>query len=149
MSVCNVQDLLTDARCFYNLSAGSLSALTAELWCMASEVISPPTTNPALQSDDGLWYQINAIQTAPGDATINIPQVAVPPGAAPYLVILNLDDGLKYKFRLFGSPPSVVWDIEEVPTAEAETATVIDVGGTQYNLNIVTDGGLTVQLTPV
>lgn len=149
MAQCDISALLNDGRCFYGLNPGLIEAVKVALWCRLLAAMSGETTNAALQSDNGLWYQINAIQTAPGEATINIPQVSVPPGAAPYLVILNLTDGLKYKFRLFGSPPSVVWDIEDVDTAEAETPTIIDVAGNQYYLNIVTDGGLTVQLTPV
>lgn len=148
---CDVQTLLTNGRCFENLSPGLLNAAIAQLWCGVAEGIANiSSNNPALQSiDDSLWYRFNAVEIGTDQAIPNIGQVPVDPGANAYLVITNLDDGLKYKVRLAGVPPNVFWDIDPTATGEAETPTTIVAGGNDYSLDVVTDGGLTLQLTPI
>ncbi len=148
MAQCNIQNLMDDARCFAGLNSGFLAAIQIQLWCDTTESLISP--NPALQSVDDLqWYRFDILQIGPGMAIPNIQQVPVAPGVNPYLVLVNLDDGLKYKFQFFGTPPDVFWQIDDTPTLEPETPTTLFAGVNQYALNIVTDGGLTIQLTPV
>jgi hypothetical protein len=151
MATCDVQAILDDARCFYALNPAMLRAVTAQLWCNVAEGLSNLVSdNPAIQNIDDLeWYRFNATELAPDTAIPNIGQVPVDPGPNAYLVILNLTDGLKYKLRLSGTPPAVFWDIDNTPTLEAETPTTIFAGGNDYSLDIITDGGLTVTLTPI
>jgi len=151
MATCDIQSLMDDAACFNSLSPALLRVATAQLWCNVAEGIGNIVSeNPAIQNIDDLeWYRFNATELGPGDATPNIGQTPVDPGPNAYLVLLNLTDGLKYKLRLAGVPPAVFWDTDGVATGEAETPTVISAGGNDYDLNFVTDGGLTLRLTPV
>lgn len=149
--ICDVQTLLTDGRCFAALNPNLRGAVFLQLWCQIAEGISNITNdNPAIQNiDDGLWYKFNATELAPDVAIPNISQTPTTAGANPYLVIVNLTDGLKYKLRLSGTAPAIFWDIDNTPTLEAETPTIIYAGGNDYDLDIITDGGLTVTLTPI
>ena len=148
---CDVQSLLDDARCFATLNPSLRSAVALALWCDVAEGISNISSgNPFLQNiDDSLWYQFNATELGAGIAIPNIGQTPGAAGVNPYLVIVNLDDGLKYKVRLSGTPPAVFWDIDPSATLEAETPTTISAGGNNYTLDVFTDGGLTLGLTPV
>lgn len=148
---CDVQTLMDDAACFYSLNPAMLRVATAALWCDVAEGISNiSSSNPFLQNiDDSLWYQFNGTELSAGVAIPNIGQTPGAAGVNPYLVIVNLTDGLKYKVRLSGAPPAVFWDIDGTPTLEAETPTIISAGGNNYDLNVYTDVGLTVGLDPV
>lgn len=140
---CDVQALLTDARC---LSGNpKLGALSLALWCSAAEVIAGATTTPvALLSDDGNWYQLRATS---GGETLQIGPVTATPGDNEYLVLVDLTDGLKYTLSLFGTGDAVEWEIDG-PTVEAETPTTVYAGATPYTLSTV-DEGDTIQLTAV
>lgn len=148
---CDVQTLLTNGRCFAAINPNLRGAVFLSLWCGVAEGLSNLVSdNPAIQNiDDSLWYKFNATELAPDVAIPNIAQSPTTPGANAYLVIVNLTDGLKYKLRLSGTPPAVFWDIDDTPTLEAETPTTIFAGGNDYTLDIITDGGLTVTLTPI
>lgn len=138
---CDVQALLTNARCF----AGSshLQAASLALWCAAAEVIADSQVDHvALQSDDGLWYELRV-----SGGTLQIGPVTATPGDNAYLVLVDLTDGLKYTFTLFGTGNAVEWEIDG-PTLEAETPTTLYAGATPYTLSTV-DEGDTIQLTPV
>lgn len=140
---CDVQALLTNARCF---AGGShLQAAGVALWCSAAEAIAgSQAEHVALQSDDGLWYEIRATS---GGETIQIGPVTATPGANAYLVLLDLTDGLKYKFELVGTGDAVEWQIAGL-SVEAETPTTVYAGATPYTLSTV-DAGLTIELNAV
>lgn len=120
--------------------------------CVITIVTQPfivPTdtlTDPPLLSDDGNWYVVNAFNLGGGAGTINIEQVAVPPGDVPYLVIRNTGDGFLYKFSLTGTIPTVFWQITG-PVAEEEVGAILTDGSTSWTLGIV--AGPTVELTPI
>lgn len=103
-----------------------------------------PATEFVLQSTDGLWYEITSLELGVGDATVDFGQTPVAAGTVPYRVIVNLTDGLKYKFILTTDGANVTGGYDDTgPTAEAETPTVIiDVSAREYQLNFITDGGI-------
>lgn len=103
-----------------------------------------PATEFVLQADDGLWYEITDIEFLAGDATVDFGQTPVPAGTVPYRVIVNLTDGLKYKFKIVNDGGSITGGYDDSgPTLEAETPTVfIDVSAREYQLNFITDGGI-------
>jgi hypothetical protein len=111
-----------------------------------TEGSGPAIDNPYLQSDtDSLWYQFNAAELSPGVAIVDIGQTAGSAGTNAYLVLTDLDDGLKYKVILTGTPNSVFWAIDGV-SIEDETPTIIGVDGSAYDLNTA-GNGTTLQLT--
>jgi hypothetical protein len=133
-----------------------LRVTQAALWCSIAEAISgggpTPETSFRLQSvDDGLWYDISDFELSAGNAQVDFGQVAQAAGTQPYRVIVNLTDGLKYKFVLFGSAGSITGGYDGTgPTLEAETPTIfIDPSLREYKLNFVTDGVITFQLDQV
>lgn len=142
---CDVQALLTEGKCFGAVSPGLRSALLAALWCDAGEAIAGSTVEAvALQSDDGLWYQLRA---ASGGETIQMGPVTATPGDNAYLVLVDLTDGLKYKFMFVGTGDDVTWQTDG-PTLEAETPTTIYAGAIPFTLHSV-DSGISYQLNPV
>lgn len=137
---CDLQTILDDAKCFMAIRGPVLNALAVNLWCSISESIAAgggTVTDPHLKSDDLNWYEVSALDLGGGDGTVSVDQVATTAGPNVYLVLLNIDDGLKYKFRLVGSPPDVFWSIDAAPTLEAETPTILTDGATSFSLKIV------------
>lgn len=148
MAQCDVQSLLDDAACFAAVNPGLRSAAMAVLWCNIAEGLANlDSPNPALQSvDDNLWYRFNITEISPGVAVANPGQVAVDPDANPYLVLTDIDDGLKYKLSFFGVPPNVFWQIDGV-SVEPETPTVLFAGSNGFTLQTA-DSGTTIDLSP-
>lgn len=152
---CDVQSLLDDAKCFYGLNPFMLRVTQAQLWCSIAEALSAgptPEESFLLQSvDDGLWYLITDFELSEGNAQLDFGQIAQPAGTQPYRVIVNLTDGLKYKFVLFTDGGIVTGGYDGTgPTLEAETETIlIDPSLREYKLNFVTDGIITFQLDQV
>lgn len=152
---CDPQQLLTDAKCFAATNSFFLQVAQASLWCQIAEAIASGGTGQTeytLQADDGLWYEITSLEFSPGDASVDFGQLPVAAGSTPYRVIVNLTDGLKYKFRLVNDGGSITGGYDGTgPTAEAETPTIIiDVSGRRYQLNFITDSGsITFQLDQV
>jgi hypothetical protein len=141
---CDVQSLLDDARCFHAAPPRLQGALLAALWCSAAEAVAgAQVDHVALQSDDGLWYQLRA---SSGGGTLQIGPVTATPGANAYLVLVDLDDGLKYKFELFGTGVNVEWQISGL-SVEAETPTTVYSGAVPYTLSTV-ESGTTIELNP-
>jgi hypothetical protein len=142
---CDVQSLLDDARCFHGVNPRLHPALIAALWCSAAEAVAGAVAeHVALQSDDGLWYQLRA---ASGGDTIQMGPLTPDAGDNAYLVLVDLTDGLKYKFMFVGTGDDVTWQTDG-PTLEAETPTTIYAGAVPFTLHTV-DSGLTFQLNPV
>lgn len=152
---CDPQQLLTDARCFYGLSPFMLRVTQAQLMCSIANAISgggpTPEESFLLQSDDGLWYLISDFELSPGSAQLDFGQTAQPAGTQPYRVIVNLTDGLRYKFKLFTVDGIVTGGYDGTgPTLEAETETIfIDASLREYKLNFITDEIITFQLDQV
>lgn len=133
-----------------------LRVTQASLWCQIAEAIAgggpTPEASFRLQSiDDGLWYDISDFELSIGNAQVDFGQVAQSAGTVPYRVIVNLTDGLKYKFVLFGSAGSITGGYDGTgPTLEAETETIfLDPSLRTYKLNFITDGIITFQLDQV
>lgn len=126
-----------------------LRAAIVTLWCDVAEA-AVAVDNPLIQSiDDNEWYELQVQQLAPGLASLYMGQVAGVAGPNAYLVILNLDDGLKYKLSAYGVPPNVEFEIDPNPTVEPETSTTVYAGSTPYHLDLVNDPTPTTQLTPI
>lgn len=155
MAQCDPQELLTDGRCFYGLNPFMLRVAGVELWCQIANAIAgegpTPETSFKLQSDDGNWYLISDFELSAGSAQVDFGQTPQSAGTQPYRVIVNLTDGLKYKFVLFGSAGSITGGYDGTgPTLEAETETIfLDPSLRTYKLNFITDGIITFQLDQV
>lgn len=153
MAQCDINELLADGQCYYSLSPQMRDVVRTALYCsMAQALIPIDTGNPALQSvDDGEWYVFNIFEVSAGKAIAQPSQNPTTPGATPYLVILNLTDGLKYKIQFYGAAGGIMWEIDPAATVEAETPTQLAAinGGALYTLDIVNDPGLTIELNPV
>lgn len=138
---CDVQELLSNARCFAALSPGLRDVALVNLWCNVAEGISNlGNDNPSIQSiDNGLWYRTGGVEIGPSDAIFWMTQVETAAGPNPFLVIADPDTGDKYKVEAFGAPPNVQWQVDPAPVADPETPTQITVGGTVYDLVIRLD----------
>lgn len=135
---CDIQALLTNGRCLAHLPAVGVA-----LWCNAAEAIAGATTTPvALLSDDGNWYQLRVV-----NGELRIGPVTATPGDNDYLVLVDLTDGLKYTFTLYGTGLNVEWEIDG-PSVEAETPTTLYAGATPYTLSTV-NSGETIELNAV
>lgn len=147
MAQCDVQTILTDGRCFHGVNPAILRASVAALWCQVGEGLAGGIVdNIALQSiDDNEWYEFNIAELSPGNAVAQPGQVPVAPGDNAYLVLTDVDNGLKYQLEFYGTPPNVFWQING-ESVEDETPTTLYVGSRAYNLQIV-GGGSTIQLT--
>lgn len=146
--MCNPQSLLNAANCFATLPKFIGDVTDLALWCDISTHITPVgITNPPLLSTDGFWYVLGAVDLGGGAGTADVDQTPVPPGTHPYLILPNLDDGLNYKLSLVGASPFVFWEVDETPSAEALTPTILTDGVTQWTLAL--DGSFTVDLTPI
>jgi hypothetical protein len=148
---CDVQALLHDARCFLLVNPRMLGAVQAVLWCNIAEAIATGGEGSevfTLQADNGLWYEIRIFELAPGQAQVDFGQTPVAAGTEPYRVIINLTDGLKYKFKLFEDDGIITGGYDGTgPTLEAETPTIIiSTSGRRYQMNFVTDEVITYQL---
>lgn len=153
---CDLQTLLDDAKCFYGLNPWMLKTVQTQLWCSIAEAIAgggpAPESSFRLQSvDSGDWFDISDFELSVGNAQVDFGQVAQVAGTVPYRVIVNLTDGLKYKFVLFGSAGSITGGYDGTgPTLEAETETIfLDPSLRTYKLNFITDGIITFQLDQV
>lgn len=147
---CDIQSLLDDAACFDGLSPHLLNAIKVALFCDVAEGISALSSdNPAIQSiDDGNWYRVIGI-SVPGENPLPwMSQVAVSPGVNTELVIADPDTGTKYLFQAWGVPPDVQWQLNGT-TTDPETPTVINVGGSDYNLVVRLDPDPIPVLEPV
>jgi len=59
MAVCNIDDLMADAKCFYGLPPNVLAVLAVSLWCDISGGVTPPVTSGEINADTGLG-EVNA-----------------------------------------------------------------------------------------
>lgn len=147
---CDVQSLLDDGRCFAEMSPRRRQAVIAQLLCNVAIALSESGDNAAIQSvDDSQWYEVRGFLVSPGKALVMMGQVAMPAGANAYLVLEDPDTGDKYKFSAVGTPPNVEWELDDTPTVEPATPTVITVGAEQFDLLIRQDPGPVPVLEPV
>lgn len=150
-NTCNIQTELTDSRCYINSPRNVQWAVIADTLCSIKNLVaSGGTSQPffVLQSDDGLWYQLSAIELLPGVATLSVNQTPVAAGTQPYRVLVNATDMLRYKLRLTTSGGFTGVFVEITPTGEAFTETDFStVSGDIYKLALITDGSVTWTLT--
>ena len=145
----SIQELIDEGRCYNMLPNHALSVMQAQLLCEIINAIVAPVAEPffVMQSDDGLWYELSAVEFSAGNATLSVNQIPVPAGTQPYRVLHNSTDNLNYKFKLYTTAEGVIVGVDDsAPTGEALTSTVFSTTGHNYELDLVTDGGITWEL---
>lgn len=111
----------------------------------------PPPGTPVdyidLQSpDNSLWYRVSAIEISAGLAELQY-DGPVAAGSTAYLVLPFGLDFYKVQIRTDEGYP--VLEIQTTPVAEPESGVIFTTLGSDYELTIVNDGGLTFELVPV
>jgi len=146
MPSCDIQTVLDDGKCYTYVPKQVRLVLMAQILCQIRNEIAgggQAETFFVMQSDDGLWYELSAFEIIGNVATLEVGQSPVSSGTQAYRVITDVDDGLKYKVKLVTLGDGTVdYQIDQTPTAEAETVTIFQSNGGVYQLKLTTDSGV-------
>ncbi len=146
-SPCDVQTSLTRNACFINLPRQMQLVAMADLLCQIKNAAASgggARNFFVVQSDNGLWYELSAIELMPGVATLSVDQTPVGAGTQPARIVLNATDLLNYEVSLTTTAGVTDVTVGQTPIGSSLTPTDFITTGAVYRLGLVTDSGFVV-----